>query len=135
MKAITLWQPWASFMVSGHKRYETRSWYPEHRGPIVVHAAKRWTRADSSMLNHFVLKHPELAEYAAKALPLGVVLAEFKLVNIYRTELIRDRLEPLERALGDYGNNRFAWEMELVKVFDTPIPASGMQLLWEWRGQ
>lgn len=26
MKAISLWQPWASLMAVGAKRYETRSW-------------------------------------------------------------------------------------------------------------
>lgn len=26
MKAITIWQPWASLLVSGRKKYETRSW-------------------------------------------------------------------------------------------------------------
>jgi hypothetical protein len=26
MKAITLWQPWASLIAIGAKKYETRSW-------------------------------------------------------------------------------------------------------------
>ena len=40
MKAITLWQPWASLLACGAKRYETRSWSTSYRGPIAIHAGK-----------------------------------------------------------------------------------------------
>lgn len=40
MKAITLWQPWASLWGSGAKEYETRSWATSYRGPIAIHASK-----------------------------------------------------------------------------------------------
>jgi len=39
MKAITLWQPWASLIACGAKKYETRSWSTSYRGPIAIHAA------------------------------------------------------------------------------------------------
>lgn len=39
MKAITLWQPWASLVATGAKIIETRSWGTRHRGPIAIHAA------------------------------------------------------------------------------------------------
>ncbi|UWG96803.1 ASCH domain-containing protein [Dehalobacter sp. DCM] len=41
MKAITLWQPWASLLACGAKKYETRSWDTSYRGPIAIHAAAR----------------------------------------------------------------------------------------------
>jgi hypothetical protein len=41
MKAISLWQPWASLWVSGRKIHETRSWRTRHRGWLAVHAARR----------------------------------------------------------------------------------------------
>lgn len=41
MKAITIWQPWASLLAIGAKQYETRGWKTEHRGPIAIHAAKK----------------------------------------------------------------------------------------------
>jgi hypothetical protein len=40
MKAITLWQPWASLWAAGIKKNETRSWATSHRGPLAIHAAK-----------------------------------------------------------------------------------------------
>lgn len=36
MKAITIWQPWASLAAIKKKRYETRSWATRYRGPIAV---------------------------------------------------------------------------------------------------
>ena len=34
MKALTIWQPWASLLVSGQKKYETRSWATAYRGIV-----------------------------------------------------------------------------------------------------
>ncbi len=42
MKAITLWQPWASLLVHGLKQIETRSWGTPCRGLLLIHAAKVW---------------------------------------------------------------------------------------------
>ena len=41
IKTITLWQPWASLVVHGYKRWETRSWRTPYRGWLAIHAAKR----------------------------------------------------------------------------------------------
>lgn len=41
MKAITIWQPWASLIAVDAKRFETRSWPTNYRGPIAIHAAAR----------------------------------------------------------------------------------------------
>ncbi|HVM07165.1 MAG TPA: ASCH domain-containing protein [Acidimicrobiales bacterium] len=40
MKAISLWQPWASLIAYGVKTIETRSWSTPYRGRIAIHAAK-----------------------------------------------------------------------------------------------
>ncbi len=40
MKAISLWQPHASLVVAGVKRFETRSWATSYRGRLAIHAAK-----------------------------------------------------------------------------------------------
>lgn len=41
MKALTLWQPWASLIAVGDKTIETRSWSTKYRGPLAIHAAAR----------------------------------------------------------------------------------------------
>ncbi len=42
MKCISLHQPWASLVVLGAKKFETRSWPTSYRGPLLIHAAKKW---------------------------------------------------------------------------------------------
>jgi hypothetical protein len=44
MRAISLWQPWASLLAHGQKRVETRHWPIKSPGPLVVHAAQKWSR-------------------------------------------------------------------------------------------
>lgn len=44
MKAISLWQPWASLIACGAKPFETRSWAPPREligATIAIHAAKK----------------------------------------------------------------------------------------------
>ena len=41
MKALTVWQPWASLIALGVKTIETRSWHTSYRGPLAIHAASR----------------------------------------------------------------------------------------------
>lgn len=38
LKAITLWEPWASLMAIGAKKNETRGCWTKHRGDIAIHA-------------------------------------------------------------------------------------------------
>ena len=41
MKCITLWQPWATLIMLGIKKIETRSWHTQHRGPLAIHSAAK----------------------------------------------------------------------------------------------
>jgi len=41
IKAISLWQPWASAMALGFKKNETRHWATKYRGPLLIHAAQK----------------------------------------------------------------------------------------------
>lgn len=38
MKALSLWQPWATLIQVGVKWIETRSWRTAYRGPLAIHA-------------------------------------------------------------------------------------------------
>lgn len=89
MKAISLWQPWATLIALGAKTIETRSWQTSYRGPIAIHAAKRLTGRRGEVL--------ELGEYSIERdaaglllrgpiahpyrLPLGAVVATATLVD------------------------------------------------------
>lgn len=40
MRAISLWEPWASLIRTGAKTFETRSWETKYRGLLLICAAK-----------------------------------------------------------------------------------------------
>jgi hypothetical protein len=41
MHCLSVRQPWASLIVRGIKDIENRTWCTNHRGPLLIHAAKR----------------------------------------------------------------------------------------------
>jgi hypothetical protein len=40
MLALSVRQPWAWLIIHGGKNVENRTWRTEHRGPLLIHAAK-----------------------------------------------------------------------------------------------
>jgi hypothetical protein len=129
MKAITLWQPYASLIGRG-KVHETRSWPTRHRGPILIHASRKWTAdlAETSRREPF---HSSLRgdQPFYLPLPLGAVVALADLVACNRTEHTRPASE-LDLAFGDWTPGRWAWRLAGVRMLDEPIPCSGKQGLW-----
>jgi hypothetical protein len=93
MKALTVWQPWASLMTIGAKEFETRGWPTNYRGKIAIHAAAKPPREAMRGLPHDVQKaifDSLYAEYGAQSgvlelLPTGAVVAIADLVNVWRT--------------------------------------------------
>ncbi len=114
-------------MSLGLKRIETRHWYTRHRGPLAIHAAKRWTfdERDFHAMEH------ELGNMPA-TLPLGAIVAIGNLVDIRPTEtLLREGLSSAEEGWGNYGPKRFGWVFEDIVALPAPIPFRGAQGLFE----
>lgn len=120
MRAISLWQPWASAVACELKSNETRSWSTKFTGPLAIHAAKRWTKDEQS----FYLKHPDRL-HLPNTIPLGRIVAVVELVKCVPVEEIRDQLSARELSWGDYSDGRFAW------VFQNLEPLAGWP---EFRG-
>ncbi|ETI62979.1 hypothetical protein C100_14945 [Sphingobium sp. C100] len=119
MKALSLWQPWASAIALGHKRIETRHWSTGYRGLIAIHAAKRWTADERD----FASVEHTLGRLPAK-LPLGAVVATAMLVSIRRSEDLVDTIGPIERLYGNYAPKD-------VRPLPVPFPCIGRQGLFE----
>jgi len=133
VKALTLWQPWASLVVRGVKQYETRSWSTRHRGLLAIHAAKR--KVSAGGFEQFAGLLVPLGYERAEDLPRGCVLGTVEVVNVQRTTEIRDRLDAPELLLGDYSSGRYAWELGNPRVLPVPVAVRGQQGLWTVRGQ
>ncbi len=136
MKAITLWQPWASLVAIGAKTIETRSWSTPYRGELAIHAAKRnplFSSLDFHQLVRDVFKKFGI-DYNV---PLGVIVATCELVDVFPVENFWPMLHdhPLEASFGDWSEKRFGWQLSNIKMLEPPIPARGSQGFWNWKNE
>lgn len=132
MRAISLWQPWASLWLSPRKIHETRHWPTKHRGPLVVHAAQRFEKDHPPELAAILR-----AEFGAdwyKTLTTGAILGTVNLLNCIPTnDIAPSRYDHWaqcgdDRACGDFTDGRFGWQRGPdFKVFAKPVPFRGLQ--------
>jgi len=127
LKAITLWQPWASLMAFGDKKIETRSWHTRYRGPLAIHAAKKIV----PYTNIEILSAIESHGLNCRKLPTGAVLAICELVDCKKIG-IHNRPDMPERAYGDYAPGRYMWITKELTALSEPITARGYQGVWNW---
>lgn len=133
MKALSLLQPWATLVVIGAKKIETRSWQTQHRGKLLIHASTG--KAGSIFVNELPFK--KYIEDFNK-LPFGAIIGMVSLIDIVRTEELflddteMNKLTMEEKAFGDYSSGRFAWILEYPVQFATSIPARGSLRLWNY---
>lgn len=148
MKAISLHQPWASLVMQGVKRLETRSWAPPASlvgERVLVHAAKR--------LDRCVLERPfsEVIRDPGRDAPIGVLLGSVLIEGAWEIEreadvglIVREyhrRHDGLgghfeeaiarELAFGDFELGRWAWGLGAPRRLNVPIPWGGRQRFFE----
>lgn len=130
MKALTIWQPWASAIPAGLKLYETRCWKTNYRGPVAIHASKTQPKAVFEQGRHLVaqlLSTPYMRNF--DAIPQGCIVAFATLVDCIPTEDIRKELYGQEIMWGDYSDGRYAWRLQNIEAI-VPYPYTGGQRLW-----
>lgn len=131
MKALTVTQPWATLVIRGVKRFETRSWAPPDAvigTRIAIHAAKGWRAADREMAD-FWHNDGTLAEPRAD-LPLGMILGTIEIAGARRTFPLPDEITAREMMMGDYSRGRWAWILADPRPLAEPIPWRGALGLW-----
>lgn len=131
MKALPMWQPWASLVALGAKRVETRGYPPSRLGlhpgqRIAIHATKRATEL-------WLCEYDYFCEYVLDpdALPLGALIATCTIaraVGITETTpaFLRAK-DPQEYAFGNYAIGRWAWVLADVAPLPAPVPFKGSQ--------
>lgn len=129
IKAISMWQPWASLWLSRNKPYETRHWRTTHRGRLLVHATKTLVEDVEPILAR-VLKR-EFGAHWSMDLPTGAIIGMVELIDVIPTETIyMNGLDPEELACGDFSEGRFGWRRGSYWRFTEPIPYRGRQTLF-----
>ena len=133
MKALTLYQPWASLVVLGEKKIETRSWQTRYTGPLAIHASGTLSPGFYDICDSPPFRAAlERLGLPVGRLPLAAVLGSALLVACVSTEELLDAgLSTQEQALGDYGPRRFGWIMQDACALPEPVLCRGHLWLWE----
>lgn len=123
MRALSLWQPWASAIAAGLKCVETRDWFTHYRGPLLIHAA---TRGPKSQVADWI--DALGLTFDVDDLPFGAIVAVANLTKCCHAEHVV--VSEQEELLGDYSPGRFAWMLEKIQALEKPVPYRGSQRLF-----
>jgi hypothetical protein len=137
VKAISLWEPWASLMRAGAKTIETRSWYTNYRGPLLICASKHWDAGLSSFLECAIVQSslrsiPEFKQcrcVRSSHLWKGHAVCIVDLIECVSTDGWED-IPYKELAFGDFSSGRFGWITQNLRTF-APFPVRGRQGLFD----
>lgn len=121
MKAISIRQPDAFFVVNGYKDIENRSWATSERGVVAVHAsAKAMTQGDREYLAD-VCEALEIDVPDDNELPTGGIVGLVEIVDCV-TEHESDWFDgPVGWVLGKYLPVEFVPCKGKLGLFDCPV--------------
>lgn len=128
MKAITLWQPWASLWLTTAKVHETRPWQTHYRGELAVHAARRpvaWHLPDG--LHALCIDY--LGPHYVETLPRGAIIGVIQLIDCYSSN-DHGPVDRQDRICGNFSDNRYLWKRGQFVKLAKPLAAKGRQGLW-----
>lgn len=133
MKVLSLTQPWATLVVIGAKKFETRSWKTGYRGELLIHASKEFPKH----CRELCAEKPFMEALKFRSwtiLPTGTIIGKVKLVDCISTSAANPaRVGKEELSFGDWNIGRYAWELRNPEEFAEPIPAKGSLGLWEYQ--
>jgi hypothetical protein len=143
VKALPLWQPWASLVACGAKRVETRHWEaPDYviGQRVAIHATKGHFDRNAIEQEPFKRRLREALDdgrlmLVDGELPLGALIAT---IVVHRCSAMTaesiatlEQRDPDERAFGFYSPGRFAWVLRDVERLEQPIPFTGRQGIFD----
>lgn len=162
MKALTIWQPWASLIIAGAKPYEFRGWRPPASiigQRIVIHAAARKIDAREAWHLYGLLAHRDDSETFRLAAAETCLVPKLAFGILGRAAGMPNHKElPMSAGIGtaivgeprlgteiaeEFGVPRandsdrdqhanWGWPMLEVEAWPEPIPMRGAQGLWNW---
>jgi len=136
MKALTIWQPWASLIIIGALRADVRRRHyrrfagaPAPGERIVIHSATRAVRRhEVEQLLNRLREDPLLIDRLARPFLNKLWLSEGCQGAIFGcglgTATIGDAVE--------IEDHTYAWLMERPRPWARPVPAAGSQGFWRW---
>ncbi len=123
MHALSVMQPWATLIVLGIKRIETRPWRTGFRGRLAVHASSRLPTGFDQLCCGEPYRSALLSSPWNRP-PRGVLLGTVELCDCVRVEEL-DALDDGERSFGNFAPGRWAWLLADPQPLPWLIPVRG----------
>lgn len=131
MKTLTILQPWASLVVKGEKKIETRSWRSHYRGELLIHSSAKLTIANIQTGRSFNFQFCCGLGFIGD-LPTSSIIGKVKLVDVVPVSDLWESLSKKERSFGDYTSGRYGWLFEDFEEFQAPIKTKGRLGIWDY---
>lgn len=111
LRAITVWEPYATYIACGVKMTETRDWSTPYRGPIAIHAGRGG----------------EPSPFVGKI----VAVTWLHDISIVQNEIIQAYFATRpDYEYGDFSIGRRIWHLRDTRPLPDPIDVSGKRGLW-----
>lgn len=137
IRAISLWEPWASLIATGAKTVETRGYHTNVRGELLICAAqtkKGIKVAEDAGLIHASAAYSgrELCVYIQDRdemeLNFGMAVAVVEFAYCVGTTTFKQWPEFCgQEPFGDYSQGRYAWVFHNIKRIKEPFEVKGKQ--------
>ena len=126
LKAITLYEPYASLMAIGAKRNETRGCRTSLRGDIAIHAAKTDHGTPESLVPLIINAYRDRGLVPSPD-TRGCIVAVVDLYDVQPAERVYPTSSAEELAFGNYLCGRWIYLTHTVRRLAKPVPCRGYQ--------
>ena len=148
MKALTVYQPWASLIAYELKPYEFRKWEAGKRfinKTIAIHAGSRSvdldevrrliTNVQDDLPSTALKKKAETLDFLERVLVSPGMLPTAAVVCTAFLGRPQESIKLFNRPVADsdrLDQHKWAWPLMRVERLEPPEPASGSQGFWRW---
>ena len=130
MKVISIKEPYATLIMNGIKKIETRSWKTSYKGELFIHASI--SKIVRKNLLEDILNLVEEMDFN-----YGKIICRVNLVDcIYMDEEFINKIKKnkIEFICGEYKIGRYAWILDSIEPI-YPIDAKGKLSFWNFDGE
>lgn len=135
MKALSLWEPWATLIRLGHKRVETRHWSTSYRGPLAICAAQGGLGnaelkafLEELWVDHGISLHPD-DMYNGHAVAVVHMAACIPTEQLHARGFLEREFKD-QLPFGNFGPDRYGWIFKGMETL-APFPVNGHQGLFD----
>lgn len=123
LRALTIRQPWATWITLGAKTVENRTWPTRHRGPLAIHAGAAFE--EDAWRTSVVRALPRGTLPGLTSLPKSAILAVVELAGCHEYKPGCCGTPWAEKGAGTWH-----WVLADVRALSEPVECTGRLGLW-----